>query len=551
MTNSVLGFMALHYAGEYYRESLMSIKDHIDKMHIVFSKGPSHGMSTSFQNPDTEYLLHKIATEVLGNKLIWETYDSFHTEQDHRKMRYKHSIGYRFILTIDADEIFDNIPQAILYAIDNEERFYGITGYKHFWKSFDYYFTDPDRPIRIEKLTATNQNINPGCPLIVYHTSMMQPESMIRYKFSVFGHKNELKPNYIQKWFDWTPEKIAELTHLHPTRDDIWIIPEKRDFELPEYLINHKSEPKNRMKILYIPMDYHRHVEDPMLFQDILDGLNTVAEARIFTGETGVGSFRPDVVIMQPQETLPPTKVRRLKENWGNPLWLFYTGDCGYAPPLGLTAYKAVANGYLVPFSGRLLDIYQRLLGKPCHFLWESIQNWRFIPNRNLTPDHPITFVGNVYSNLPGGKERLEIIDFLRDHVHSSILPMGSGEGFIGPIDYKAVPDMYNNAYITICENNYWNAEDYFTPRNLGAMSAGSCALMKWFPGIEKFFPNLSSCIWYHDKYELLQWIQYLQQNPDFRNHIAESGYKRAAAAFTTKHWAENLLSIIKTHYIR
>jgi len=43
----VLGFMTLFYGKEYLRESLLSIRDHVDKMVIAYTRNPSHGFGTS------------------------------------------------------------------------------------------------------------------------------------------------------------------------------------------------------------------------------------------------------------------------------------------------------------------------------------------------------------------------------------------------------------------------------------------------------------------------------------------------------------------------
>ena len=129
-----LGFMAIHYAGDFFQESLISIKDHVAKVYIAYSKAPSHGFGTVAVCPDKEYELRKVAEEVLGDKLIWETYHSFHNEAEHRAMRYKHSVGYKFILTIDPDEYFEQIAVALRYADECPHRFFGAIGYIHFWK---------------------------------------------------------------------------------------------------------------------------------------------------------------------------------------------------------------------------------------------------------------------------------------------------------------------------------------------------------------------------------------------------------------------------------
>jgi spore maturation protein CgeB len=99
-----------------------------------------------------------------------------------------------------------------------------------------------------------------------------------------------------------------------------------------------------------------------------------------------------------------------------------------------------------------------------------------------------------------------------------------------------------------ICENNFHEIAEYFTPRNIGALAAGSCALMRVFPGIEKHFQNLVHCIYYHDEFELLEWIYFLNNNPTFRNNIAGNGFSLANTNFTAKQWARELSHVLKKY---
>jgi len=62
----VLGFISIMYGKEYLRESLLSIRDHVDKMVVAYTYNPSHGHSTTLKCPDSVDEIHAICTEVLG-----------------------------------------------------------------------------------------------------------------------------------------------------------------------------------------------------------------------------------------------------------------------------------------------------------------------------------------------------------------------------------------------------------------------------------------------------------------------------------------------------
>lgn len=549
----ILGFSAITYVGSFWRESLLSIEPFIDKMYISYSRNPSHGHNTSLENPDTEYQIKKVAEEVLGSKLIWESFNSFHSEQDHRNTRYRHAAGYSLILISDPDEILDETwaQVALNYAYDHEERFYGTRQFIHFWKSFEWCFpTDGDFPIRIENLKRDNLLINSLCPLVIFHTNMMQSENLLHFKFSCYGHKNEIKPNYMQeKFLSWSPKKIDEITHLHPTRNDIWIKPKPYKGYLPDNFKNYKPKIKEKMKILWIPLDYQRHIESPELFTDTINALNTRCDCKIYDGDLrGAATFEPNVILFQGSLSLDLLSL--LKETT-KAFICMYTGDCRTTPTQGLIDYKDVVDCYLLPFGGQLLNIYSTILGKPCHFLWESIQNWRF-KSPKMMEKGIVTFVGNIYNDLPGKEPREELSSFLSEKV-SNLEIRGNGHGgrMKGEILNDNVPELYNNSYIVIAENNYSSIENYFTPRNIGGLASGSCVLMKYFPGIEKFFQNLVHCIYYKDKYELLQWIEFLKNNPNIRNEIASQGFGLANTNFTTDSWTKDFIEIINTYYIK
>lgn len=243
--NKVLGFMTLHYGKEFLRESLLSVRDHVDKMYIAHTKNPSHGFQTDTPCPDTEEEMLWIAQQVMGDKLIWESVERYTNEAYHRDARYKHAGGMDLILTIDADEVFEpkDIEGALQYAMSNKERFYGIKGYINFFRSFSWVCTDSFRPVRIEKPRVQNYTQNLECPLTIYHFSTCQSEGVMRYKYKIFGHANEIKKNYVEeKYYAWSPEKIDEVTWVHPTSVTVWEKPQPFDKNtLPDILKQHPN----------------------------------------------------------------------------------------------------------------------------------------------------------------------------------------------------------------------------------------------------------------------------------------------------------------------
>ena len=289
------------------------------------------------------------------------------------------------------------------------------------------------------------------------------------------------------------------------------------------------------MKILYIPLDYHRHRESPELFTDLVNAL----EGEIYQSSEQAVAYKPDIILFH--GGLIPSDLKILKLLTGAPV-IMWTGDCRYMPQESLMMYRDIVDIFLLPFDGEHKDRFSALLCKPCYFIWEPIQNWRFKQPQDLL-EGPVSFIGNIYDNLPGGEDRLYTMEFIDERVKE----MKIRGAFPGsePVDNDIVPYIYNDAYIVIAENNMHDIQYYFTPRNIGGMAAGSCVVMRWFPGIEGFFEDGHNCFIYRHKYELLDIIQFLQKNPSVRNKVALNGYLEASNKFGVKNFANRVKEII------
>ena len=291
-------------------------------------------------------------------------------------------------------------------------------------------------------------------------------------------------------------------------------------------------------KILLIPLDYYKHIEHPELFSDLITAFNKKTETKIYTTQDEAINFSPDVILFQ--GSLSVGDLAELKEHTKAKVAM-WTGDFRYAPTQSLMDYKQVADLYLLPFCGEQLLIYENILAKPCYFLWEYIQDWRFIEPKTLESGD-VVFVGNCYEAF--GNDRVELIDFLAKHV-PGFKAYGSCPQTNGMINYKDVPNLYNNSYLVIAENNWHDVNGYFTPRNLAAMSAGSCCMHHYFPGIEKYFENFVDSVIYKHKYELLDQINFLKANPQVSNAIAKKGHEVAKVKYKTDIWVDCFLKIV------
>ena len=242
----VLGFMSILYGKEYLKESLLSIRDHVEKMVIAYTYNPSQGQRTNLPCPDSVDEIHAICSEVLGSKLIWNEAQSYRAEHEHRAVARDYASGYDLILTIDADEVFEptEVQNALEYAYNNKERYYGIKGYVNFWRCFDFACYDGFRPIRIENLNNINTQQNLECPLTIYHFSTAQSEEITRYKYTAFGHANELKPNWLDgTFYKW--DRTNQVKDLHCVAYNLWNAEPFDKTKLPEFLKKHPNYNKD------------------------------------------------------------------------------------------------------------------------------------------------------------------------------------------------------------------------------------------------------------------------------------------------------------------
>ena len=65
----------------------------------------------------SEEEIFNIANEVLGSKLIWDKYDNYQAENQHRRQVHNYSMGYDLVLSIDADEKYIDDGRNVLNSI--------------------------------------------------------------------------------------------------------------------------------------------------------------------------------------------------------------------------------------------------------------------------------------------------------------------------------------------------------------------------------------------------------------------------------------------------
>lgn len=232
----VIAYYCLHYAGDYFSESIKSIHNSVDKIVVLYSPKPSFGFSTDLIHPENMEDVKQRALNT-SHKLEWiECSPS--NEGEHTSLINNYAGGYDLILRADSDEIYDaeDLQDALKEAYSSNQRYYGIKGYINFFRSFDIVCYDGFTPIRIIKPFGIG-NTTKDLKLKIYHFSCAQNEKLTQYKLSIHGHKSEERVNwYNEKFLGF---KKGETKDLHLTSIGLWN-PEIFDkTTLPEILKEH------------------------------------------------------------------------------------------------------------------------------------------------------------------------------------------------------------------------------------------------------------------------------------------------------------------------
>ena len=183
-----------------------------------------------------------IERNCFSNKIEWIKVNS-QNEGQHRSIAQGHANGYDIMLTLDTDEVWEPsvLEDTIKRASETNSRHIRIDGFVGFWRDFDHVVTDGFQPVRMHNMKSRNSE-QKTIKSTIYHMGYAQSEAIMRYKFEVHGHKNEIVPKYVDnKYYAWTGIGCG-VEWLHPASTTIWQDAEPYDKTvLPDILKNHPN----------------------------------------------------------------------------------------------------------------------------------------------------------------------------------------------------------------------------------------------------------------------------------------------------------------------
>lgn len=234
----VLGFIPCHYGREYMDACVRSLAPFVDKIVIIYSDQGTQGTTVQVPCPESENELRIIA-EAASDKVVWVK-GYYGRETDHRSAILQFASGYDLILSLDTDEVLEpaDVPGALEYAMQSSARYINIKGFINFWRSFNHVCLDGFLPYRIMNLH--NQGGMDTAECRIYHFGCAQDIEIVRYKWLVSGHRNEVKKGWIEDiYLAWTPEN--QIADLHCVSYNLWnAVPFPKE-ALPDVLKDHPN----------------------------------------------------------------------------------------------------------------------------------------------------------------------------------------------------------------------------------------------------------------------------------------------------------------------
>lgn len=234
----VLGYVMLHYGSDYLEYALESLCTVCEKVIILYSLVPTHNGKLEIANYDSMETLKAIADRF--PQVEWINVYGARNEGEHRSRIWERSGGFDVLVNSDYDEVWEpeDLKRAVEEVYHSPYRAHGIDGFKHFWRSFDNYFDDGFRPVRLWHLREKNTQKQPEIKATVYHFGYAIKKRKMEYKMSIHGHRAEWRQDWYEKWLNWTPEE--RTGHFHPTSFQIWNELKHFDKEkLPEFMRKH------------------------------------------------------------------------------------------------------------------------------------------------------------------------------------------------------------------------------------------------------------------------------------------------------------------------
>lgn len=231
----------MHYGCEYLSAAIQAVYPVSDEIVLVYTARPSHGKDTNEPCPETMGDLYSEAKKYDPENKVYFTEGVFGNEGEQRGRSEDICIerGADIIIRFDTDEVWDteSLKESLNAVMKSDAKYFGIGNFINFWRSFNHACHDSYAPVRIINVKSeTNKEISIVGK--IYHFACAQSDKIMRYKYLIHGHRDELRENWLEgTYFNW---KYGQ-NDLHMTAFGLWnAIPFDKE-TLPDILKNHSN----------------------------------------------------------------------------------------------------------------------------------------------------------------------------------------------------------------------------------------------------------------------------------------------------------------------
>lgn len=239
---NVQSYTVLHYGKDYLSYAIRSIYHQVDGIHVVYSPHPSHGHKTQVKPIESRCDLVDAALAYNPDrKVSWHEVSNAWQETQHRNVALGicRASGAELALVLDADEVWpsDILGQALDYVWKSNSARDWLVNFTSLWRSFNWVVRDDLWPVRIIDFRHSGgvgyvpKEFGP-----IYHFGYAVTDKVMRYKWQIHGHKDELRSDWFgTKWSVWPP-----VPDCHPTNERNFWVPEPFNKELlPDFMREH------------------------------------------------------------------------------------------------------------------------------------------------------------------------------------------------------------------------------------------------------------------------------------------------------------------------